>query len=97
MGRYIGQYSGEVSPGREIITAISANSDKKFIAITDIGIQLDYSKKIYLNGKEFRMSRTGTLEFNDVWITKIHVKHKDQYDTTVIPIIIDYVYTDIEE
>lgn len=97
MGRYIGHFSNDAVPGRELITSISANADKPFSAIVDIGIQLDSSKRIFLNGKEFFMSKTGFLEFRNVNITKIHVKNENDEDETRIPIIIDYVYIDKEE
>ena len=106
MGQYIGQFSGKVMVGKEVMDLIfnNARADRDVVNLVKIGIQADPLQEVIINGQVFQIGKTGILQFNDVNITSIIFnKHpyKNLIDNTqhnyYTYAIIDYLYTDPQQ
>lgn len=88
MARYIGQIQGEYNPNFDLMVEMHG---KRIEKVVKIGVQLANDYLLKINGKFFEMGKTGILEYEDVEITELSIRHKDNQNLAKIPVIIDYV------
>ncbi len=88
MARYIGQIQGEYNPNFDLMVEMH---DKRIEKVVKVGVQLANDYLLKINGKFFEMGKTGILEYEDVEITELSIRHKDNQNLAKIPVIIDYV------
>ena len=98
MSRNVGQFAGEIDPYDDLLRTVRANAANTFQSISKIGIQLEEGKKIYIDGVEFEMGKTGILEFDNVDInSSIYITQGNRKTNDKIPVIVDYIYMSREE
>lgn len=88
MARYIGQIQGEYNPNFDLMVEMH---NKRIEKVVKVGVQLANDYLLKINGKFFEMGKTGILEYEDVEITELSIRHKDNQNLAKIPVIIDYV------
>lgn len=88
MAKYIGQISGTFYQNYDLLSNINPKADR----VIKIGIQLANDYYAIINNEIYEMGKTGILEFDNVEITKLTLRHKyDKNKTKVIPVIVDYI------
>lgn len=86
MAKHIEQISGFLNTNENLI-----DLNNKFIS--KIGLQLPPNSIAILDENEFEIGQTGFLEFDEVYISSVKIKPKENEQ---IYFIIDYIYEDIE-
>lgn len=88
MARYIGQIQGEFNPNYDLLVEMH---DKRVEKVVKVGVQLSNDYLLKINGEYYEMGKTGILEYEDVEITELSVRHRDSQKLSKIPIIVDYI------
>ena len=96
MAQYIGQFQNDkVNINENLVNKISVLKNAK---VKKLGLQLAEGRGVKINNLEFRIGKTGMLEFDDLdmEINNLSLLNKEDENILVIPCIIDFILDDGE-